>query len=232
MAFNRCHATTADQVKLFSEACHSVQSCVQDFSLESGAAEAHMPYQPHTASPAVQPRCKAAVHQTHTPSDAKHHWLHDANLIHPQAATHMATDRANHPAQRKAHALHAGHAGLLRLKRQWRPISRLLRQSDSDSDDSSDSLSEFDSIADFSLATLSDQDSLQHSQILHRDISHGNIGHGGSGHDGQEHSKSMNQIAVACAADSAMGLRQQKDASPKMGLTQHAASAPYDAGRP
>ncbi len=45
-----------------------------------------------------------------------------------------------------AAALHVGPAGLLRLKRQWRPISRQLRLSDSDD---SDSLSDFNSIDDF-----------------------------------------------------------------------------------
>ena len=124
----------------------------------------------------------------------------------------------------------AGHAGLLRLKRQWRPISRLLRQSDSDSDDSSDSLSEFNSIADFSLVTVSDQDSLHHRQHLHTDASYVNSAYEGSGHDGQDHSKSVGQVSVACARDPDVGLQQREDASSKMVLTQHGASAPYDAG--
>ena len=63
-----------------------------------------------------------------------------------------AADRRLEPETKQKHraasALHAGHAGLLRLKRQWRPISRQLRLSDSD-DDSDDSLSDFNSIADF-----------------------------------------------------------------------------------
>ncbi|DBA76239.1 TPA: hypothetical protein ACH3X1_009959 [Trebouxia sp. C0004] len=50
------------------------------------------------------------------------------------------------PRRSTAASLHAGPAGLLRLKRQWRPISRQLRLSDSDD---SDSLSDFNSIDDF-----------------------------------------------------------------------------------
>lgn len=75
-------------------------------------------------------------------------------------AGHADTPRAEPPLKQGAAALaHAGHAGLLRFKRQW-PMPRPLMLSDSDD---SDSLSEFDSIADFHVESDAGQKLANHN---------------------------------------------------------------------
>ena len=90
-----------------------------------------------------------------TPSMTKHspegnqgrqtHAQLDMETLADAPAVERLTEGAQ-PRRSTAAALHAAPAGLLRLKRQWRPISRQLRLSDSDD---SDSLSDFNSIDDF-----------------------------------------------------------------------------------
>lgn len=69
----------------------------------------------------------------------------DVETLADAPAVGRSTEGAQ-PRHSTAAALHAGPAGLLHLKRQWRPISRQLRLSDSDD---SDTLSDFNSIDDF-----------------------------------------------------------------------------------
>ena len=84
----------------------------------------------------------------HSPEGTQARQTHaqlDVETLADASAVGMSTEGAQ-PRRSTAAALHAGPAGLLRLKRQWRPISRQLRLSDSDD---SDSLSDFNSIDDF-----------------------------------------------------------------------------------
>lgn len=107
--------------------------------------------------------------QPKQPEDNKH-GMHDQHCT--QSAVGPLTDAQTHTGhgatltserilrQATAAQAHAGHAGLLRFKRQW-PMPRPLMLSDSDD---SDSLSEFDSIADFHIESgagqkLAQQDS-------------------------------------------------------------------------
>lgn len=97
------------------------------------------------------------------------HGQHDQHRTHSAAdpfsaaqapAGHAASPRAEPRLKQGAAALaHAGHAGLLRFKRQW-PMPRPLMLSDSDA---SDSLSEFDSIADFHVEADAGQKLAQHN---------------------------------------------------------------------
>ena len=91
------------------------------------------------------------------------HGMHDQHGM--QSVAGPVTDTQTHTGQgstltserslRQATAAkaHAGHAGLLRFKRQW-PMTRPLMLPDSDD---SDSLSEFDSIADFHIESAANQ---------------------------------------------------------------------------
>jgi len=92
--------------------------------------------------------------------------------------------------------VHAGHAGLLRLKRHWRPISRQLQLSDSD--DSSDSLSDFNSIADFHTEGET-KHSLQHQHQYEQLRSEARDTDGGSRLCASDSSDSL---AVAVSAES------------------------------
>lgn len=85
------------------------------------------------------------------------HCMQSAAAPRSDAQTHMglgATPRSESRLRRDTAAqAHAGHAGLLRFKRQW-PMPRPLMLSDSDD---SDSLNEFDSIADFHIESPAGQ---------------------------------------------------------------------------
>lgn len=84
----------------------------------------------------------------HSPEGIQRRQTHaqlDVETLADAPAVGRSTEGAR-PRRSTASALHAGPAGLLRLKRQWRPISRQLQLSDSDD---SDSLSDFNSIDDF-----------------------------------------------------------------------------------
>lgn len=95
----------------------------------------------------------------------KHNQHHAHSVADPFSAaqmptSHAATPRAEPRLKQGAAALaHAGHAGLLRFKRQW-PMPRPLMLSASDD---SDSLSEFDSIADFHVESDAGQKLAQHN---------------------------------------------------------------------
>lgn len=96
------------------------------------------------------------------PHHGKHDQLHAHSAASPltaaQALTgHAASPRAEPHLKQAAAALL--HAGLLRFKRQW-PMPRPLMLSDSDD---SDSLSEFDSIADFHVESDAGQKLVQHN---------------------------------------------------------------------
>ncbi len=100
------------------------------------------PQQLPTAAPPTPSMTK------HSPEGTQGRQTHAQLDVEPLADA-PAVGRSTEGAQTRrstAAALHAGPAGLLRLKRQWRPISRQLQLSDSDD---SDSLSEFNSIDDF-----------------------------------------------------------------------------------
>ena len=114
----------------------------------------------------------ASLTQPGPPKQPEHskHGLHDRHCTQSAAGpltdtqTHMGHGATPRPSLRQATAAqaHAGHAGLLRFKRQW-PMPRSLMLSDSDSD--SDSLSEFDSIVDFHVEHAADQKlAQQHSR--------------------------------------------------------------------
>lgn len=112
-----------------SSCCSSADQC----GLQKLATTA-----PPTPSASRQAPDGTHGHQTHTCLDANTSGYADvAGQRSPRQTGH---------GHRTAAGLHAGHAGLLRLKRHWRPISRQLQLSDSDD---SDGLSDFDSIDDF-----------------------------------------------------------------------------------
>ena len=94
-------------------------------------------------------------HRTHASAGT----LTDAQM--PRGDT--ANPRLAVPPSRHSMAAH-GHAGLLRFKRQW-PVPRPLLLSDSDN---SDSLSEFESIADFHIEAAAGGGKLAHRQDAYR----------------------------------------------------------------
>ena len=100
------------------------------------------PQQLPTAAP---PTPSMTKHSPEGPQGRHTHAQLDVETLAFASAVGRSTESAR-PRCSTAAALHAAPAGLLRLKRQWRPISRQLRLSDSDD---SDSLSDFNSIDDF-----------------------------------------------------------------------------------
>ena len=100
------------------------------------------PQQLPTAAPPTPSMTKQLPEGTH---GRQTHAQLDVETLTDAPAVGKSTEGAQSRRSTGA-ALHAGPAGLLRLKRQWRPISRQLRLSDSDD---SDSLSDFHSIDDF-----------------------------------------------------------------------------------
>ena len=95
---------------------------------------------------AAPPTPSMTKHSPEGPQGRHTHAQLDVETLAFASAVGRSTESAR-PRCSTAAALHAGPAGLLRLKRQWRPISWQLRLSDSD--DSEDSLSDFNSIDDF-----------------------------------------------------------------------------------
>ena len=112
-----------------------------------------MRLEPPTSAPLTPGASKQPEEITHKVQ----HSTHAATAPLTDAQTH-SSDAANHKSDAslrhgRAVQAHAGHAGLLRFKRQW-PMPRPVMLSGSDD---SDSLSDFDSIADFHLESAADQ---------------------------------------------------------------------------
>lgn len=118
---------------------------VTEATSPSGNASMSVRLQPPSAtqatpSPSQQPEASSrhGQHCTHTSAGA----LSDTQPPRGNTAKNGLDSPSRHGVAARTHA---GHAGLLRFKRQW-PVPKPLMLSDSDD---SDSLSDFDSIADF-----------------------------------------------------------------------------------
>lgn len=141
---------------------HTDCSCLQvtDAPSHSGDAGMSVHLQPPTTAqtnPSLSQQPEVRTHR-----DQRHTHTSGATLTDVQTSR-GDTAKRSHSRHGLAVQVHAGHAGLLRFKRQW-PVPRPLMLSDSDD---SDSLSDFDSIADFHIEAAADE------RLVHQDACRG-----------------------------------------------------------